>query len=551
MDRTMIFDFRFLIFDWMRAHAARIIFGVMLGAMLAFAMTPAHAQTPAATLLPGQRAQWRFDYTGDNSTIRIAFNSPGAYRVTMEVFTPEQIAAMQRGEQPKPVGLGTPTREVTLFWSGAFRSGGTYNVIIDNGGEYPINYRLEIVGPGVSGAAQIFSQAAAPASNTVEQAGRRYVTANLSSTTNQAELKLPVPPEPEKCTRANQIPPVIQSSIKLCPGEVYPPLKIVGNNIALFGDPARQAIVTGNARQFAITAEGSNIWIDGITVQAKTDPKDLGSWLCQYDECKFATRPTPTIINGGLAYGGGILLKATNSTVHNVVVRGGTIGIATVDGYANNIVNNQLNDLNGWGSFNINSNASYFVGNQLDRNNHGCTTPDGNKYLNGCETAGWVCLACKNNVITRNRCELSGNCYYMSGERNLGSGDNKFIANYCAGATSNCFEITFSFGNLLQDNIATVEPKANKPCKYPFWIGGSVVMVQNNLWQCTIDPDKAFNESRDSTVVATNVINIDAFGMVQVSPLVSPTRVPTRTPEPTVVPLGARMRPGLRYEPLP
>jgi hypothetical protein len=256
-------------------------------------------------------------------------------------------------------------------------------------------------------------------------------------------------------------------------------------------------------------------------VQARADPRDLGAWLCLYDDCKFPTNPVTTI-RGGLIYGGGIYLKTTNSTVNNVTVRGGTIGIATVDGRNNNIIANQLNDLAGWGSYNWGSIGSYFVGNQFNRINHGC------------ETAGWVCINCTGNAITRNRCELSGNCYYINGDRSLPSNDNKFIANYCAGATANCYEITFSTGNLLQDNIATFEPKSNQACKYPFWLGGSVVIAQNNMWQCAINADTAFNQSRDSTVSATNIINLDAFGAAPISPLASGTRTPTPIPTPTV-----------------
>ena len=96
------------------------------------------------------------------------------------------------------------------------------------------------------------------------------------------------------------------------------------------------------------------------------------------------------------------------------------------------------------GHFNIKSGGSYFVANEWSRVNHGCTLPDGYKLLHGCETAGWVCLGCSGNLIARNQCTASANCYYMSGERGLASNNNRFLSNYCAAATDNCFELTFS-----------------------------------------------------------------------------------------------------------
>ena len=108
-------------------------------------------------------------------------------------------------------------------------------------------------------------------------------------------------------------------------------------------------------------------------------------------------------------------MLGANNVVHNVTVRGGTIGVASVDGYNNVLVENNLSALNGWGNFNIRSNNSVFVCNTFNDDDHPCTTPDGRKFLNGCETAGWVCLQCNQNLIAYNHCENSGDCYYMSG----------------------------------------------------------------------------------------------------------------------------------------
>jgi hypothetical protein len=393
------------------------------------------------------------------------------------------------------------------------------------------------LGEGVSGVSQIIADAPAAGAGVTTQGGR--ISLALDLPTGARHLSSPV--VPENCTPANALPPVIVSSIKLCANEIYPPLRIVGNGIGLFTDDGHTAVINSAGRQFAVNVEGQNNWIEGVVIQSAPDSADAGAFLCQYDECVFPTKPTQTILNGGLNYGGGILVNGSNTTIHGVTVRGGTIGIATVNGTNNVLADNNLSDLNGWGSFNLRSHNSVFIGNRLDRDNHGCTTPDGHKFEHGCETAGWVCLQCANNLVVRNHCEASGNCYYMSGERGLGSNNNRFVANYCAASPNNCFEFTFSQGNVLQDNIATAHPGTGAACKYPFWIGGSTVYFGQNTWSCAISPELSIQDAVRSTNVPTVAL---ALGNVRL-PFVqnappstgsrqAPTRVvPTVAPSPT------------------
>lgn len=488
-----------------------------------FVLYIAYADTPTSTLLPGVRADYRFDYRGDGSQIKVAIDGSDPTAVALSIYTPAQLEAVRRGEVVTPIGRGMPSRDHSLFWAGGFKVPGVYHAFVENRSAAPITYRIDISGDGVSGAAQVYAVSAPMASGVVVEGGQKFLTMALPPVAGDP-LKLPMPNAPSACTHANQIPGVIGKSIKLCPNEIYPPLRIVGNNIGLFTDDSRTAIVTSVGRQFAVTVEGASNWVEGVTIQARADPKDLGAWLCLYDECLFPTRPLTTTLKGGIGYGGGVLLRGSNSTVHGVTVRGGTIGIATVDGKGNYILENQLSDLNGWGSFNMGSANSFFVGNILNRDNHGCTTPDGRKFLHGCETSGWVCLGCQANMIARNHCELSANCFYMSGERGLASNDNKLIANYCAGASDNCIELTFSQRNVFQENVSTVDPNTDTPCKYPFWIGGSIVYFKDNTWECSIAADDAFNQARDSTVVATNIINIDEFNPPPGAPVSQPAR---------------------------
>lgn len=487
--------------------------------------SPSFAQDPFLALLPNARADYRFEYLGDRTPIDITAEAPEG--VELSIYAPDQEMAVGSGSR----------KGNELRWSGRFNAGGVYHAIIENKTPGPVLYRITINGESVSGVGQVITDTPDTNATVSSQGGRKTLTVSLPPGAGNV-LRLASPAVPTICTPTNQLPPVITASLRLCPNEIYPPLRIVGNGIGLFGDDGRSAIINSAGRQFAVNAEGAGNWIEGVVIQAGPDAADAGAFLCQYEECIFATQPNKTVLRGGLLYGGGVLVNGSNNTVHNVTVRGGTIGIATVNGRGNYLVGNDLSDLNGWGSFNIRSTSSYFVSNTLNRNDHGCTTPDGFKFEHGCETAGWVCLACSNNVIAWNHCEGSGNCYYMSGERGLASNNNRFIANYCAGSPNNCFELTFSKGNILQDNIATADPVTGASCKYPFWIGGSTVYFGKNTWGCTFSPQESIDHAVQSTTVPTIALQLGTTSSPPFAGAPTPTRTgtPPRTVQPTPEP---------------
>ncbi len=500
---------------------------LLLTLLLFFPAAVARADSDFIPLVPGGRDEYRFEYSGDRTTIEIALDAPGATGISLYVYTPAQMQAAARGEPLIAVGKGTPNNRHEAFWAGGFNTAGVYYVAVENASPGVILYRLTITGQSVRGVARLVEE---PAPTTANLAASNTLVVNLPPGAGIPALHLNVPRPPATCTHSYQVPVVLSQSIKLCPDEVYPPLRLVGNNLAVYADEAHSAVVTAAGRQYAITAEGNNLFIEGVTIQASADAADQGAWLCQYEECVFPTQPRQTVIHGGVNYGGGILLRGSYSTIHGVTVRGGTIGIATVNGVGNNIVDNRLDDLNGWGSFNVNSRSSYFVGNTFNRENHACQTPDGRTFLHGCETAGWTCIGCTGNVIARNHCEASGNCYYLSGERGLASNDNRLLSNYCAGATDNCFELTFSRGNILQDNIATALPETGAACMYPFWIGGSTVYFKNNLWQCTVSANDALAGATASTSHPTLALELGA------APPLTGSATTTTAPRPTAAP---------------
>lgn len=472
-----------------------LLFSSILAIVTNLASSVAFADEETLTLLPGQQHIWRFEYKGDRTEITVVVEGPDG--VELGVYEPDAA---------DPVGRGT-RRGNEIIWVGKFRAPGVYRALVTNNTLGPMLYSLAVLGESVTGVGRVIENAPPSAANVSTNGGR--ITLNVNLPTGARRLQSPV--VPAQCTPANALPQIINTSIKLCPNEIYPPMHLVGDNIGLFGDnpspgagQARSsAVINGGGRQFLVVMEGTGNWIDGVVIQSAPDAADDGAFLCQYDECVFPTQPEPTIIQGGLAYGGGVLLLGANNVVHDTTVRGGTIGVATVDGYNNVLVGNNLSDLNGWGNFNIRSRNSVYSGNTFNRDDHPCTTPDGRKFENGCETAGWVCLQCGNNLIANNHCEASGNCYYMSGERGLNSDNNRFVGNYCAASPNNCFEFTFSRGNILQDNIATAHPQTGAACKYPFWIGGSSVYFGKNEWGCSIGPELAIEHAIASTNIPT------------------------------------------------
>lgn len=469
------------------------------------------------TLLPGETHQFRFDYKGDRTQIDIVVEASEG--ITFDVFAPDQPAAIGSGARGGN----------ELHWSGRSRTAGAYRIEVKNPTPGPIIYSLAVLGESVSAVGQILPDRPPPNAEVTTEGGR--MTLNVSLPTGARRLTSPV--VPSECTPPSALPAVVTTSVKLCPNQIYAPFRVAASGVGVFGDAAQSAVISSAGRQFALVMDGSGNWVDGVVIQSAPDAADDGAFLCQYDECTFPTQPTPTILRGGLAYGGGMLLLGSHNVVHDVTARGGTIGIASVDGVNNVLVGNNLSDLNGWGSFNLRSHNSVFVGNRFDRDNHGCTTPDGRVFEHGCETAGWVCLQCANNLVAQNHCEASGNCYYMSGERGLGSNNNRFVGNYCAASPNNCFEFTFSEGNVLQDNIATAHPATGAACKYPFWIGGSTVYFGQNEWGCTISPQDSLADAVKSTDVPTVAL---ALGGNPAPPFVqaqSPTRAPSTRAAPT------------------
>jgi hypothetical protein len=309
-----------------------------------------------------------------------------------------------------------------------------------------------------------------------------------------------VPIAPNICTPPEAIGVVITQTIKLCPNATYRPLNISGNFVGIFQDDANTALIKSEGRSFAITAVGNGIYLQGIKVQATTDPQDRGKWVCAYDKCKFGN----VFVEGGPVYGGGITISGSNTIVKDVTVTGGTIGVALLEGTDNFLINNHLLYQTGWASYNRYPQRTQFLGNQFNFANRDCRGPDGVYYSQGCETAGWICISCVDILILNNECKRGGNCYYVSGDGGTPSYNVKFIGNTCYSAPNNCFEATFSKGIYFEKNQAKKDPYTGEQCNYPFWIGGSeVTFGKGNDWACLVTANTARTRSETSGAATT------------------------------------------------
>lgn len=330
----------------------------------------------------------------------------------------------------------------------------------------------------------------------------RTISVSLPGTLNLAALTVEIPKEPVDCTPADAMPDVVDRSVKLCGGQTYRPFLLRGENIGVFGD--KSSVIRSDGRGYGIIAEGARLYIQNVMIRGSTAAQDAGTFLCLYPDCSF--RNGGNSYPGGVSYGGGILVRASDTTVIDSDIAGGVAGIAAERVKGLKLIRNKLDDSSGWGSYNFAVESSYFVENTFSRDNRSCTTDSG-FFPTGCESSGWLCIACVQNVVAKNFCVNSGNCYYMNGEGNLNSNNNRFHQNECRAAPHNCFEVTFATGNEFIENIARADPETGAPCKYPFWVGGSSVVMSGNNWGCTISPEVSIQDATASTHVPTLVDN--------------------------------------------
>lgn len=477
---------------------------------------------------------YRFEYRGDRSTISVVLEGYGVQDLELQIFAPDQIDLQANTVRGTPIGRGSVNKAQaghTVIWNGSSPQSGTFYIAVINKTDRTIIYRLNVTGPAVTASAitapelgidsemldfpRVRVEISTPTPRAPVPIDYKLALESLGillpklDEVLQASYEILYPPElgtpplvlsipraPDLCTPPDQVGEVITRTIKLCPNSVYWNLNVAGADIGIFGDDAGTAIVKGEGRSFALTAVGERLTLKGLKIQASTDPLDANIWLCQYEKCGDGPKASP----GSTIYGGGILLKASNSLVSDVTVSGGVSGLAIIEGTDNYIINNRFLYQTGWSSYNRSIRRTQFMGNAFHYANRSCKSPTGKGFFNsGCETAGWVCIDCRDILLVDNECRASGNCYYVNGDGGIPSYNVKFFRNACYGSPNNCFEVTFSKNIWFEKNTAARDIKIGWDCNYPFWVGGSeIIWGRDNNWACMVSADRAKARSESS-----------------------------------------------------
>lgn len=298
---------------------------------------------------------------------------------------------------------------------------------------------------------------------------------SIATLNGMMTVDVPAVPNIPYCTSPYALGSIVMRSVKLCAGQTYRPFAVAGDNIAVLGDSNRTAKIQSAGRGYGITVRGNNVLISGVNIAGTTAPQDAGNWLCLYEQCLYKNPP----IAGGINYGGGILLLGSKNTVMNSHLSGGVIGIASVNGRGNKLLNNELSGFSGWGIFAVAPVSSAFIGNTLQDINRGCTDPSGRFFAGGCESAGMLLMGADTNIIANNACARSGNCFYLNGEGGRLNNFNKLYGNICSAPSFNCFEITDAQGIEFDDNRATLTPDNTSGCE--IWlVRAQIISGKNN-----------------------------------------------------------------------
>lgn len=139
-------------------HTMSALFVLCFLASLAW-VSPASAGAPETesswqTLSAGQEeARYTFEYAGDGSQIEIRLEVDPAGTMGFVVWTPAQIAKLQRLERTQPIGRGSNDSRTpgVLTWAGNFKAAGTYDVVVQRNANIQgtLYYHLAIIGESV------------------------------------------------------------------------------------------------------------------------------------------------------------------------------------------------------------------------------------------------------------------------------------------------------------------------------------------------------------------------------------------------------------------
>ncbi len=96
-------------------------------------------------------AQWyKFDVGGKKQSASAILDASSAQGLRLAIYTPEQIAAWERGDALQAIGMGGPQPDHALGWFGEFNQAGTYYAVVYNDTDAPLQVTLRVQGDAVT-----------------------------------------------------------------------------------------------------------------------------------------------------------------------------------------------------------------------------------------------------------------------------------------------------------------------------------------------------------------------------------------------------------------
>ena len=168
----------------------------VIGLITALLPLAVFADVPPVTLQASERIEFQFDYKGDNSILQVILSGTVPDALSLSLFTPQQIAAIARGEAQTPIGQGAVYRD-GLRWSGSFPVGEMYHVVVVNKSTAPISFKIEVTGSGVGSLAKVESEMPTARVQITKEGANDVLNIIMPKGITPATLRLTLPPKPK------------------------------------------------------------------------------------------------------------------------------------------------------------------------------------------------------------------------------------------------------------------------------------------------------------------------------------------------------------------
>lgn len=107
--------------------------------------------TGEPTTTDGHAQTWfKFDESGHNKLVTATLDANGQTGIFFRVYTPDSIAQWISQNGLHPVGISARSPDHDQLWEGRFTMTGTYYLVVENTTIFPIEYRLNVRGEGVT-----------------------------------------------------------------------------------------------------------------------------------------------------------------------------------------------------------------------------------------------------------------------------------------------------------------------------------------------------------------------------------------------------------------